>query len=99
MSEALTAILKHLSTAAYSFVSISDIKISKYFQVVPDYRTDKIRERQVQFILIAVHMGGVSKTFLAPNFAGGVHRKAGPPYPGPAPRRPSLPLDNTVIFP
>ena len=66
--------------------------------MVPDYRTDKIRERQVQFILIAVHMGGVSKTFLAPNFAG-VHRKAGPPYPGPAPRRPSLPLDNTVIFP
>ena len=69
MSGALTALLKHLSTAVYSFVSISDITISKYFQVVPDYRTDKIRERQVQFILIAVHMGGVSKTFLAPNFA------------------------------
>lgn len=29
----------------------------------------------------------------------GVYSKAGPPYPGPPPRRPNLPLDNTVIFP
>ena len=30
---------------------------------------------------------------------GGVHTAAGPPYPGPNPRRPNLALDTTIIFP
>jgi hypothetical protein len=28
-----------------------------------------------------------------------LHERAGPPYPGPNPRNPALPLDNTVIVP
>jgi len=34
-----------------------------------------------------------------PEPIGGVSKKAGPPYPGPHPRNPRLPLDRTVIYP
>jgi len=45
--------------------------------------------------------GELFKTRAKPRFGGGhkIFLMAGPPYPGPNPRNPALPLDKTVIYP